>query len=125
MPRNYGRGRRLGHWRIDGVHPAEYAQRWGDGQTVGGMRFYNCADTDRHNEEVIGRPEWSADDWRAFAQTVAAKRGEVVDAIGTAEGRKRTGWSMDDVRNLYTLEQWAQYMAGRAGSNLPWLAAQW
>lgn len=98
--------RTANNWKIDGQHPAEYAQHWGSG-TRDGVKFYNCADYDRHSGEVVGNPEWDSDQWSDFARV--------------ANQYARTADSAEDSRNLARLAEWAEYMAGRARSTLPWL----
>lgn len=97
--------RTANNWKIDGLHPAEYAQQWGSG-TRDGARFYNCADVDRYTGETCSNPDWDSEDWRAFAQTAREY------------ARARTG---EDSENLARLAEWGEYMAGRADSSLPWL----
>ena len=108
-------------WKIDGLHPAEYAAQWGSG-TRDGMRFYNCSDQCPRTGGVTSNPDWTREDWSAFVQAVKDQGTGVARAIRTAGGRKRTGWTAEDVRNLQRLAEWGNYMAGRAVSTLPWLA---
>lgn len=112
--------RTSGAWMIDGMHPAEYAAQWGAGNSGEGALFYNASDCDRMGR-VIGNPYWNASEWRTFAGVVRKQGAGVAAAIRSASGRKRTGWSAADVRNLQRLAEWAEYMAGRARSSLPWL----
>lgn len=115
--------RTASNWTIDGMHPAEYAAQWGSGNSGEGALFYNASDQCRRTGEVIGNPYWDADEWRTFARVVRAQGAGVAKAIRTAKGRKATGWSAADVRNLQRLAEWAEYMAGRASSSLPWLSS--
>src|SRR4051812_26976052 len=109
------------NWKIGGVHPAEYAARWGDGQTADGALFYNCSDMASREDRVIGNPEWTREDWTEFGAAVERQRVEVAEAIATPEGRERTGWTEQDAADLLRLGEWASYMAHRAGSTHPWV----
>jgi len=108
-------------WTIDGTHPAEYAAQWGSGNSGEGALFYNASDMERHSGRVIGNPYWDADEWRTFARVVREQGARVAESIRTPKGRKATGWSAADVRNLQRLAEWAEYMAGRARSTSPWV----
>lgn len=114
--------RTASNWTIDGMHPAEYAAQWGSGNSGEGALFYNASDVDRAGN-VIGNPYWNADEWRTFARVVREQGAGVAKAIRTAKGRKATGWSAAEVANLQRLAEWAEYMAGRASSSLPWLSS--
>lgn len=113
--------RTSGTWTIDGMHPAEYAAQWGAGNSGEGALFYNASDMDRAGR-VIGNPYWDSNEWRTFAGVVRKQGAGVARAIRSASGRKRTGWSAADVRNLQRLAEWAEYMAGRARSTSPFVS---
>ena len=114
--------RTASNWTIDGMHPAEYAAQWGSGNSGPGALFYNASDSDRWGN-VIGNPYWNAKDLRTFAQAARDQGRAVAQAVRTPAGRKRTGWTPKDAANLQRLGEWAEYMAGRARSSLPWLNA--
>lgn len=92
---------------IDGVHPAEYAAQWGDGSNGDGCRYYNCSKQARPGV-IIANPDWTREDWRAFARIVANEAGRVRFQAQTEEGRKATGWTLDDAGNLSRLAAWAR-----------------
>lgn len=111
-----------GRWKIDGMHPAEYAAQWGAGNSGEEALFYNASDCGRRGE-VIGNPYWDAAEWREFGRVVRKQCAEVFAAIRTQAGRKRTGWTIRDAQNLQRLAEWSEYMAGRVVSSLPWLSS--
>lgn len=100
---------RLASLRIAGVHPCEYASRWGDGATIDGCLFYNCS-AGHQGTEVSENPEWLASDWRGFGEAIERQRSEVRGKLKATEGnrlaRRATGWTMSDYRNLGKLYRW-------------------
>ena len=87
---------------IDGMHPAEYASLWGDGATREGAMYYNCSDNIAGR--VIANPDWTAEDWREFAEIVHRQADEVRCAVDCG---KPGDWTEEDVTNLDLLERWA------------------
>lgn len=114
MPRTVDR------WKIDGLHPAEYANLWGSG-TRDGMRFYNCASMNRYTGAVESNPDWDRSDWEALASAARDQSRAVAREVRTAKGRNRTGWTYADCANLDKLADWAVCMANRADSTSPWV----
>jgi hypothetical protein len=108
-------------WKIEGLHPAEYATQWGSTDREGAY-FYNVCAQDRRDGGVTSNPDWGREEWEGFVSAVSAQRLRVFAATRTAAERKRTGWSGIEVANLQRLEEWGRYMLGRAVSSLPWLA---
>jgi len=96
---------------IAGVHPAEYAAQWGDGSSSNGSLFYNCSHQARPGV-VIANPDWTPDDWRRFYKVAHDQAGHVRYMAQTAEGRERTGWSLEDAGNLSLLATWARARIG-------------
>lgn len=109
------------NWKIDGMHPAEYANLWGSG-TRDGMRFYNCAAQCPRTGGVCSNPDWERADWLALEEVARTQARAVSRAVRSGAERKRTGWTVDDARNLSRLADWAVYMAYRDSSTSPWLS---
>lgn len=91
---------------IDGVHPAEYAQRWGDGSTADGVLFYNCSDS--AHGRTIARASWGRAQWVEFAAAVVRVRDRVRLVIAAPCGPARNGWTRQDAQHLGQLFRWAQ-----------------
>lgn len=89
---------------IGGVHPAEYAARWGDGQTADGALFYNCSTMDKSGK-VVPRHEWTAKDWDDFSKAVGRLRDRVYTATGWP--KNPNGWTRKDHADLGKLQRWA------------------
>jgi len=103
--------------RIDGVHPAEYAQRWGC-TTHDGVLFYNCSDC--HCGEAIANTKWGPDEWERFA-VVANEQAEGVRDRLADTTKDNAGWTRQDILDLRRLSEWAIYQQFTAKSTSPWV----